>query len=287
MILVAGAITCSATARSSPLVSAAAIDRRRLGRQRRRAVGGVGPGAAGAADRRDARRTERTRRCSVAALIPAFNEAATIAGGRQAASRRSVGARDRRGRRVDAMRPRSGRARPAPRWSRTPPTAARGRRCAPGSPGCWPAVHARAAARRRHAAPARRRRRGCLPRPRATGADVVSANGSSSRAGCRHRGITPTGSAAARFRGSSACRSRTPSAAFASSASTRCATLPLTATRLRDRDRDAGQGPPARRPDRGVPITAVYAGQHSKLRPIRDTTRTCFLAVYYRFLERL
>ena len=36
-----------------------------------------------------------------------------------------------------------------------------------------------------------------------------------------------------------------------------------------------------------VPVTAVYAGQHSKLRPVPDTTRTCFLAVYYRFLERL
>ena len=37
----------------------------------------------------------------------------------------------------------------------------------------------------------------------------------------------------------------------------------------------------------GVPVTAVYNGQRSKLRPVRDTTRTCFLAVYYRFLERL
>jgi hypothetical protein len=36
-----------------------------------------------------------------------------------------------------------------------------------------------------------------------------------------------------------------------------------------------------------VPITAVYAGGESKLRPVRDTTRTCFLAVYYRFLERV
>jgi hypothetical protein len=36
-----------------------------------------------------------------------------------------------------------------------------------------------------------------------------------------------------------------------------------------------------------VPITAVYAGQVSKLRPVRDTTRTCFLAVYYRYIERL
>jgi glycosyltransferase involved in cell wall biosynthesis len=36
-----------------------------------------------------------------------------------------------------------------------------------------------------------------------------------------------------------------------------------------------------------VPITAVYDGQRSRLRPVRDTTRTCFLAVYYRFLERI
>jgi glycosyltransferase involved in cell wall biosynthesis len=36
-----------------------------------------------------------------------------------------------------------------------------------------------------------------------------------------------------------------------------------------------------------VPITAVYAGGRSKLRPVRDTTKTCFLAVYYRFLERI
>jgi hypothetical protein len=36
-----------------------------------------------------------------------------------------------------------------------------------------------------------------------------------------------------------------------------------------------------------VPVSAVYAGETSKLRPVRDTTRTCFLAVYYRFLERV
>ena len=36
-----------------------------------------------------------------------------------------------------------------------------------------------------------------------------------------------------------------------------------------------------------TPITAVYGGQRSNLRPIRDTTRTCFLAVYYRFLQRV
>ena len=34
-----------------------------------------------------------------------------------------------------------------------------------------------------------------------------------------------------------------------------------------------------------VPVSAVYNGRDSKLRPIRDTTRTCFLAVYYRFLQ--
>jgi glycosyltransferase involved in cell wall biosynthesis len=36
-----------------------------------------------------------------------------------------------------------------------------------------------------------------------------------------------------------------------------------------------------------VPVTAVYGNEQSKLRPVRDTTRTCFLAVYYRFLERV
>jgi glycosyltransferase involved in cell wall biosynthesis len=36
-----------------------------------------------------------------------------------------------------------------------------------------------------------------------------------------------------------------------------------------------------------VPVTAVYANRRSKLRPVRDTTRTCFLAVYYRFIERI
>lgn len=35
-----------------------------------------------------------------------------------------------------------------------------------------------------------------------------------------------------------------------------------------------------------VPVTAVY-GARSKLRPVRDTTRTCFRAVYYRFIESI
>lgn len=36
-----------------------------------------------------------------------------------------------------------------------------------------------------------------------------------------------------------------------------------------------------------VPISSVYGAQRSKLKPVRDTTRTCFLAVYYRFIEPL
>ena len=34
-------------------------------------------------------------------------------------------------------------------------------------------------------------------------------------------------------------------------------------------------------------ISAVYNGAKSKLRPVRDTTRTCFRAVYYRYIERV
>jgi glycosyltransferase involved in cell wall biosynthesis len=36
-----------------------------------------------------------------------------------------------------------------------------------------------------------------------------------------------------------------------------------------------------------VDVSAVYNGGQSKLRPVRDTTRTCFRAVYYRYIERL
>ncbi|HTV03367.1 MAG TPA: glycosyltransferase family 2 protein [Luteitalea sp.] len=35
-----------------------------------------------------------------------------------------------------------------------------------------------------------------------------------------------------------------------------------------------------------VPITAVYAGEKSKLRPVRDTTRNVVLALVYRFARR-
>ena len=35
-----------------------------------------------------------------------------------------------------------------------------------------------------------------------------------------------------------------------------------------------------------VPIKAVYAGEKSKLRPVRDTTRNVVLALVYRFLRR-
>ena len=56
---------------------------------------------------------------------------------------------------------------------------------------------------------------------------------------------------------------------------------------VRDRDRDAH---PARAP-RSVRSSVfrsrpVYTDAPSKLRPLRDTTRTCFLAVKYRFLSR-
>ena len=37
---------------------------------------------------------------------------------------------------------------------------------------------------------------------------------------------------------------------------------------------------------REVPVALAYDGAPSKLRPVRDTTRTCFLALYYRFLCR-
>lgn len=35
-----------------------------------------------------------------------------------------------------------------------------------------------------------------------------------------------------------------------------------------------------------VEVTLAYEGAKSKLRPVRDTTRTCFLAVYFRYLSR-
>ena len=35
-----------------------------------------------------------------------------------------------------------------------------------------------------------------------------------------------------------------------------------------------------------VPVQLSYEGAKSKLRPVRDTTKTCFLAVHYRFLSR-
>ena len=37
---------------------------------------------------------------------------------------------------------------------------------------------------------------------------------------------------------------------------------------------------------REVPVALAYDGAPSKLRPVRDTTRTCVLALYYRFFTR-
>jgi len=67
---------------------------------------------------------------------------------------------------------------------------------------------------------------------------------------------------------------------------------PLRAMRLRSRGYDIETEILIKLRRRGasvasVPITAVYTEAPSKLRPIRDTTKTCFLAVYYRYLERL
>jgi glycosyltransferase involved in cell wall biosynthesis len=36
-----------------------------------------------------------------------------------------------------------------------------------------------------------------------------------------------------------------------------------------------------------VPVSAVYGAEKSKLRPVPVTTKTCFLAVYYRYLEHV
>ena len=65
------------------------------------------------------------------------------------------------------------------------------------------------------------------------------------------------------------------------------APIRLTGHRLRDRNRDAGQGPATRRPPGQRADHRGVRQRASKLRPVRDTTRTCFLAVYYRFLERV
>lgn len=35
-----------------------------------------------------------------------------------------------------------------------------------------------------------------------------------------------------------------------------------------------------------VPVSSIYTGAGSKLRPVRDTTRTCLRAIFYRYLER-
>jgi glycosyltransferase involved in cell wall biosynthesis len=37
---------------------------------------------------------------------------------------------------------------------------------------------------------------------------------------------------------------------------------------------------------REVPVALAYDGAPSNIRPVRDTTRTCFLALFYRFLTR-
>ena len=95
---------------------------------------------------------------------------------------------------------------------------------------------------------------------------------------CPRRGTTPTGSAAARSRRSSACRSRDTQCGFRLFKADALRGLPLSArgyeietemlVKLRRRGGTIAS----------APVTAVYDGRPSKLRPIRDTTRTCFLA---------
>jgi glycosyltransferase involved in cell wall biosynthesis len=71
-----------------------------------------------------------------------------------------------------------------------------------------------------------------------------------------------------------------------------CRIEPLRGLRLRARGYDIETEMLVKLRRRGarlasVPVSAVYATERSKLRPIRDTTRTCFLAVYYQFFEPL
>ena len=264
------------------VLSAAALDRPRLRRQRRRAGRRVGAGAAGAARCRDARMSMRA-----AALIPGVQRSRH----HRASRRRHPAVRvagHRRGRRVDATDGGARARRPAPRCFAHAGNRGQGTRGAHRAG----ARAAQATSRTCCCSTAtcsicRTRRARLLDAAGAPGADRRDRRAAVQPERCRRRATTPTGSAAARCRGSSACRSATRSAASACFASTRCGRLRLTApgyeieTEMLVKVRRRGGRVTS------VPVTAVYAGQRSKLRPIRDTTRTCFLAVYYRFLERL
>ena len=114
-----------------------------------------------------------------------------------------------------------------------------------------------------------------------------SESGNSNAARCRPRAITPTLSAARPCLRSRVCRCATRSAAIGCCGRRCCRRLRLRATgydieteMLIKVSRLGGR-------ITSVPVTAVYGPGRSKLRPVRDTTRTCFRAVFYRYIERL
>ena len=248
------------------VLSAAALNRPGLGGERRHARRRVGARPAGAAD--GEARSMNSRRA-----IPAFNEAGHHC------------RRDRRPSRdssrilvVDdgsTMRPRPG-ARGRRRRARAWHQSRQRRAVRAGLARVLAGFHTRAAARRRHAAPPRRGA-GC-----STAAEPARA-----QIWCSASAVQPGGDAASRYHANRigsrvlswfvGCRWDTQCGFRVSGR--RARGIPLHA---RGYDIETEMLVKIRR--RGgrvasVPITAVYAGERSKLRPVRDTTRTCFLAV--------
>ena len=186
---------------------------------------------------------------------------------------------------VRPTRRRSGRARRARRCCSTRPMPERATPSAPGLRTCCRQATSRTCScstatcsicRRRPRAAGHGRRHGRRRGARRT--PVLP------RRTCRRRAITPTGWAAACCRGSSACRSRHP-VRIPGLPGGRAAGAAAARVGLRDRNRDAGEGPAARRPPGQRAGHRGLRGRAQQAAPVRDTTRTCFLAVYYRFLE--
>ena len=134
----------------------------------------------------------------------------------------------------------------------------------------------------------RRKRGRCSERPRAPAPIWSWASGQFDRS--RHAGLAisrqPAGQpGAVVVRRGSAARyavrvSRVPRGG-ASASSADGASVMKSKPRCSSSCGDAAAESPA---CRSRPFTAA---RRSKLRPVRDTTKTCFLAVYYRFLERI
>ena len=120
-----------------------------------------------------------------------------------------------------------------------------------------------------------------------TGADLVVGERQFDRAAMPASRYYANRYGSARCRRSPACRCRIRSAAIASSAPTCCADCgcarvgyDIETEMLVKVSRLGGRIV-------SVPVSAVYGTGRSKLRPVRDTTRTCFRAVYYRYIEQL